>query len=246
MKQTKQVLGLPVMGMKEGKTQGIAVDFLIDADAKRVRYVILKNEIGYGFRVLAIEDVKGIGTNYIMTSSIENVKVLYSCPDLLKEMETALYGSDLLGAKVLSVVGNILPEVREISFDEQSGNIENLILANGQEYLASVIATLAKDVVFLDIIDQEPEEEFYFEPESPAVEAEAEEAVIEEEKEEAPVELSAYAKAQREFLLGHMVNFDIMDNTGKVVIPQGTEVTEEVIALAEKLDLTADLTLNID
>lgn len=243
MKQTKQVLGLPVMGMKEGTTQGIAVDFMVDADAKRIRYIILKNEIGYGFRVIAIEDVKGIGTNYIMTSTVDNAKKLYECPDLLKEMETALYGSDLLGAKVLSVVGNILPEVREFTFDEQTGNIENLILANGKDYLASVIATLARDVVFLDITDQQPEEDYFFEQ----TEAEViEEAPVVEAVEEEPVQLSAYAMAQREFLLGHTVNFDIVDSTGKVVIAQGTVVTDEVIAYAERMDVSADLALNVD
>lgn len=247
MKQTKQVLGLPVMGMKEGMTQGIAVDFMVDAEAKRIRYVILKNEVGYGFRVLAIEDVKGIGTNYIMTDTVENAKKLYECPDLLKEMESALFGSDMLGAKVLSVVGNILPEVREFTFDEQTGNIENLILANGKDYLASVIATLARDVVFLDIADQEPEDEYYFENAEEAKIVDETPVVEEpEEKKEEPVQLSAYAMAQREFLLGHTVNFDIVDSTGKVVIPQGTVVTDEVIAYAEKMDVSADLALNVD
>ena len=84
MKQTKQVLGLPVMGMKEGVTQGIAVDFVIDAEAKKVRYIILKNEIGYGFRVLAVEDIAGIGTDYIMTSTVQNVKKLFDSPSFCK------------------------------------------------------------------------------------------------------------------------------------------------------------------
>ncbi|MBQ9949809.1 MAG: hypothetical protein IJO93_03705 [Clostridia bacterium] len=245
MKQTKQVLGLPVMGMKEGMTQGIAVDFMVDPEAKRIRYIILKNEIGYGFRVIAIEDVKGIGTNYIMTTTVDNAKKLYECPDLLKEMESALFGSDLLGAKVLSVVGNILPEVREFTFDEQTGNIESLILANGKDYAASVIATLARDVVFLDIVDQQPEEEYFFEKPEEVVAA-VEEVVEEVVEEEQPVQLSAYAMAQREFLLGHTVNFDIVDSTGKVVIAQGTVVTDEVIAYAEKMDVSADLALNVD
>ena len=245
MKQTKQVLGLPVMGMKEGMTQGIAVDFMVDPEAKRIRYIILKNEIGYGFRVIAIEDVKGIGTNYIMTTTVDNAKKLYECPDLLKEMESALFGSDLLGAKVLSVVGNILPEVREFTFDEQTGNIESLILANGKDYAASVIATLARDVVFLDIVDQQPEEEYFFEKPEEVVAA-VEEVVEEVVEEEQPVQLSAYAMTQREFLLGHTVNFDIVDSTGKVVIAQGTVVTDEVIAYAEKMDVSADLALNVD
>ncbi|HHT86068.1 MAG TPA: hypothetical protein GXZ61_00145 [Clostridiales bacterium] len=261
MKQTKQVLGLPVMGMKEGVTQGIAVDFVIDAEAKKVRYIILKNEIGYGFRVLAVEDIAGIGTDYIMTSTVQNVKKLFDSPELLQEMEAALYGSDILGAKVLSVVGNVLPNVKEMVFDEKTGDIDSLILANGKDYLASVIATLARDVVFLDIMEQ-PDPDFYFEPEVEAVEetkleevkpveakpAEVKAEAVEEKAEEAPEkpELSAYAKAQREFLLGHKVVLDIIDKHGKVVIAQGTVVTDEVIEYAEKMDVSADLALNVD
>ena len=134
-----------------------------------MRYIILKNEIGYGFRVLAVEDIAGIGTDYIMTSTVQNVKKLFDSPELLQEMEAALYGSDILGAKVLSVVGNVLPNVKEMVFDEKTGDIDSLILANGKDYLASVIATLARDVVFLDIMEQ-PDPDFYFEPEVEAVE----------------------------------------------------------------------------
>ncbi|MEG1560485.1 MAG: hypothetical protein RRY79_06830 [Clostridia bacterium] len=247
MKQTKQVLGLPVMGMKEGKTQGIAVDFMVDPEAKRVRYIILKNEHGYGFRALAVEDIKGVGSDYIMTSTTENVKKLFSCPELLSEMETGLYASDLLGAKVLSIIGNVMPNVKEFTFDEKAGGIDTLILANGKECLASVIATLSNDVVFLDIID-EPETEVYIDPISVIDVAPVREepvAVV------APVvekkaELSAYALAQREFLLNHTVILDIVDKTGKVVIPEGTVVTDEVIAYAEKMDVSADLALNVD
>lgn len=243
MKQTKQVLGLPVMGMKEGLTQGIAVDFMVDPEAKRVRYIILKNEIGYGFRALAVEDVAGIGTDYIMTSTIDNAKKLFDCPELLHEMENALYGSDLLGAKVLSVVGNVMPNVKEFTYDEKTGNIESLILANGKDYLASVIATLARDVVFLDIME-EPDPDFYFEPEVTIDEPKVEEVIPEPE----PVkhELSAYAQAQRDFLLGHTVVLDIVDKNGKVVIAQGTVVTDDVIEYAEKMDVSADLALNVD
>lgn len=243
MKKTKQILGLPVMGMKEGKTRGIATDFLIDADAKRIRYILLNNERNAQTRVLAIEDVKGIGANYIMTESIENAKGLFECPDVCQEMETtALYGNELLSARVLSVVGNILPEVREFVFDEKTGNIETLILANGQEHPASIIATLARDIVFLDIADQ-PEETF-FEPEAEV--EEPKEAEEEPAKEEEVVIQSAYAMAQREFLLGHVVNFDITDAAGNVIIPQGTVVTDAVIALAERNDVSADLALNVD
>lgn len=261
MKQTKQVLGLPVMGMKEGLTQGIAVDFMVDPEAKRVRYIILKNEIGYGFRALAVEDVAGIGTDYIMTSTIDNAKKLFDCPELLHEMESALYGSDLLGAKVLSVVGNVMPNVKEFTYDEKTGNIESLILANGKDYLASVIATLARDVVFLDIME-EPDPDFYFEPEVTIDEPKVEEParivpepvvapvapvapVVAPEPEKKP-ELSAYAQAQRDFLLGHTVILDIVDRNGKVVIAQGTVVTDDVIEYAERMDVSADLALNVD
>lgn len=263
MKQTKQVLGLPVMGMKEGLTQGIAVDFMVDPEAKRVRYIILKNEIGYGFRALAVEDVAGIGTDYIMTATVDNAKKLFDCPELLQEMENALYGSDLLGAKVLSVVGNVMPNVKEFTYDEKTGNIESLILANGKDYLASVIATLARDVVFLDIME-EPDPDFYFEPEVTIDEPKVEEPVVAPVAPVAPVaapvapvapvmpeperkpELSAYAQAQRDFLLGHTVILDIVDRSGKVVIAQGTVVTDDVIEYAERMDVSADLALNVD
>ena len=42
MKKTTQLLGLPIMGIKEGMQKGIVTDFMIDANTKKVKYLILR------------------------------------------------------------------------------------------------------------------------------------------------------------------------------------------------------------
>ena len=77
MKKSSETLGLKVMGIKEGLENGTAQDLMIDASKRTVEYLILKDNSGYGFRAIATKDILGIGTDYIMTPTIENAKKIY-------------------------------------------------------------------------------------------------------------------------------------------------------------------------
>lgn len=262
MKQTNQVLGLPIMGMKEGLTKGIVVDFLIDATQKKVLHLIVKSTKGYSFQMLAIEDVLGIGADYIMTSSIENAKSIFSSPDLLQALENGSYGSDLLQASALSTSGNVMANVTEFSFDEKTGNLTTVYLEDGSEYPSTSISVLSRDIVFFDsdyLSNLEKEAADLAAAEQAAAEqaaaelAAAEQAAAEQAaaaaaeaaKEAEMPELTIFQQAQRAFLIGHNVTADISKD-GKVVIAAGTTVTEETVQLAEQLDLSTELALNVD
>ena len=76
MKKTTQLLGLPIMGIKEGMQKGIVTDFMIDANTKKVMYLILREGKSYFFSVVKVEDIFGVGENFVTTPTIENIKAL--------------------------------------------------------------------------------------------------------------------------------------------------------------------------
>ena len=61
MKRASEVLGLKVLGIREGMENGSAQDFMIDPQTRKVEYLVLKTNNGYGFNALRISDVMGIG-----------------------------------------------------------------------------------------------------------------------------------------------------------------------------------------
>lgn len=147
MKKSSEVLGLTMIGIKEGTENGIAQDFMIDAASKLVKYLILKSASGYGFKVMKVTDIQGIGADYIMAPSVNNAVNIYESKNLMEEIEKGFF---ILGATVLSSNGDIIGVVTDFTFDKNTGQMGEIILDNGSEYNADKIATLAGKMVFID------------------------------------------------------------------------------------------------
>lgn len=147
MKKSSEVLGLKVMGIREGRESGIVQDIMINAGAKSAEYLILKNSAGYEFRAINLGDVVGIGVNYVVTGTVENAKKLYESAEILKVIEKGFF---MLGSTVLSSAGNILGTVKDFSFEEKTGSLNTIYLDNGAEFAIAQVASLAGNVVFID------------------------------------------------------------------------------------------------
>ncbi len=216
MKKSTEVLGLKVMGIKEGRDKGIIQDIVINAAEKSVDYLILKDSRGYGFYGINFKDVLGMGADYAITATIENVKKIYESKELLEVTEKGFY---LLGATALSSVGDIIGEVSDFSFNPKSGAIEKLLLSNGNEFLSDKIAALAGNTAFLNLGDAEfaPEESAYSEIEEDSI----------------------------RFLLGKAVKTAVTSEDGKFTVSAGTELTQEILKQAAAHDALLTLTLNV-
>ncbi len=294
MKKSSEVLGLRMMGIREGMENGIAQDFMIDTDSKLVKYLILKSSTGYGFRVMNVTDVQAIGADYIISESIDNAINIYESKEIMEEIEKGFF---ILGTTVLSSSGDIIGTVSDFSFDEKSGQMDVIMLDDGNEFAADKIATLAGKMVFVDPsgksiaqmaemnaaaaapaadetpvmeeLDPEPVAEAQSEPEPDPVVEEPEEIVEEviieevveeivipepEPEEEAqpepvveaePEEKSALETESMAFLLGKTVKSEVVSDDGMFRLEPGTELTQEIINLADKHDAILTLTLSV-
>jgi|GEM_PF-6674011 len=216
MKKLTEVLGLRVMGIKEGRDKGIINDVVINASEKRVDILILKDSRGYGFYGLAFGEVLGIGADYAITASIEKIKKLYESKELLEVTEKGFY---LQGATALSSAGDILGTVSDFGFTPKTGAIEKLYLENGAEFSADKIAVLAGNTVFLNLGDD------VFTPAEP--------------------KLSDIEESSVKFLLGKTVKTAVTSDDGAFTAEEGTVLTEDILAEAARHDALLTLTLNI-
>lgn len=285
MKKSSEVLGLRMIGIKEGMENGIAQDFMIDTSTKLVKYLILKSSSGYGFRVMNVTDVQAIGSDYIITNTVDNAINIYESKEIMEEIEKGFF---ILGTTVLSSSGDIIGTVSDFSFDEKTGQMDVVIMDDGNEFSADKIATLAGKMVFIDptgqnldladapVLQEEivvetdfeaPVEEVvaetYMEESAPVAE---EPMVMEEVVEEAVMELEPEPVAEAEpepiqepveeeksalelesmaFLLGKTVKSEVVSDDGMFRLEPGTELTQEIINLADKHDAILTLTLSV-
>ena len=135
MKRASEVLGLKVLGIREGMENGSAQDFMIDPQTRKVEYLVLKTNNGYGFNALRISDVMGIGADYIMTQTVENAKKMYESTEVLEVIERGFF---MLGTTVLASTGDMVGKVEDFSFEEKT------------EFEGSKIVTMAGKMVFVD------------------------------------------------------------------------------------------------
>lgn len=215
MKKSTDVLGLKVIGIKEGTDKGVIQDIVIDAQGKKVSHLILKDSRGYGFYGLAFADILGIGADYAITPTIGNVKKLYESKELLEVIEKGFY---LLGATALSSGGDIIGEVKDFGFSPKTGALEKLMLDNGAEYLANKIEALAGSTVFLNLSETD------FEPMQPGEGIDADSI---------------------RFLLNKTLKSDVVSEDGEFVAEAGLLLSEEVLREAGKHDALLILTLNV-
>ena len=216
MKKSTEVLGLKVMGIKEGCDKGVIADIVINAQAKKADYLILKDSRGYGFYGMNFSDLLGIGADYAVTASIGNIKKLYESKELLEAAEKGFY---LMGATVLSSAGNIIGAVKDFSLDAKTGALDKVYLDNGMEFFADKILSLAGSTVFLALENEE------FAPAQPS--------------------LSEIEESSVKFLLGKTVTSDVVSDDNAYTVMAGTELTQDVLNEAARHDLLLTLTLNV-
>jgi uncharacterized protein YrrD len=139
VKKGLQVVGMPVMGIKEGVRCGIAKGFVIDAQTKKINAMILKGDKNeFDLRLIRTSDIMNIGKDFIMTRSIENVKDVSNAGAMIM----------LFGMNCVSSMGDVIGSVKDFSF-EATGEILSLVIDSGAEIDGSEIVTVSSDFIFL-------------------------------------------------------------------------------------------------
>lgn len=140
MKKGLQIIGMPVMGVKEGIECGITKGFVVDAQSKKISSLILKGDKNeFDLRMLKMGDILNIGKDFIVTKTAKNVKDMG-------------YGGDLiviLGMKCVSGTGDVIGNVKDFDFDEKTGEITSLQIDSGAEINGKEILTISNEFMFL-------------------------------------------------------------------------------------------------
>ncbi len=141
MKSSSQVIGLPLMGVKEGKECGAIQNIVVDPQTKKIKSVILrgsKNE--YDFRELKLSNIMGIGKDYIITQSVDNAT----------SIDRSDSGISLINTKCISSSGDVLGSIKDFSFDEKTGDILSVQIDTGVEIPGKNVLSLSNNLMFID------------------------------------------------------------------------------------------------
>ena len=148
MKNTKEVVGLPFLCIKEGLQKGTVSELIIDPASKAVMFMMVDTgKSCFGYEVVALSDVEGVGSSLVTCRSTELLSPLFENADAMALAYTA---SDFIGSRVVSLAGEIIGDIVEFAFDEKSGGITSLDLSDGASLDGSALVTLTSGNVFVD------------------------------------------------------------------------------------------------
>lgn len=263
MERLSRVMGLRVLGIKEGVECGQISEFVVDQESKMIKFVVLDSGKGcFGLQVLPIEAVSGMGQDFTTTATAETVTNVWETEEAMK---LAFSDADIINARVVSSTGDVLGKIVDFEFAPESGEIETYVMEDGTEIGKRSIFTLSRGTVFVDkTIMDEPDEPVYeapameAAPAAPAAEYVAPEATEEpvadtavaaepeagEESEE--VARSYFNKRRTEFLTGKTVKQDILDNDGNVLVAKDTIVDDAVLEAVTEADKMVELTMSVN
>jgi uncharacterized protein YrrD len=131
MKRANDIIKLPVISILEGEELGIVEDLLIDADNGKVEFLVVNDSEWYmGAKLIAFEDVKGIGVDVITTEKKQTLKPFSECQ---AAMDYAKRGIRIIGTKAYTETGVYMGVIDEIIVDEKNGVIYGCDLIRDKE-----------------------------------------------------------------------------------------------------------------
>ncbi|MFZ5975187.1 MAG: PRC-barrel domain-containing protein [Bacillota bacterium] len=218
MNSASTVSKLSIVSINEGEQVAVVKSLLVNRISKQVEYLSVVHSVSDALpALLSFKDITGIGKDYIVIKSADDIKKANDDKSLAAVADECLL---LTGISVLSSSGNIIGTITDYMIDEKSGKIEKLLLNDGQEVDGRTLLTLSAKFVLVDV-DGETDDDADTE-----VETGLDEGSI-------------------AFLLGKTMNTDITSEDGAFSITKGTVLTQELIDKAAKHDVLLQMTMGV-
>lgn len=214
MRKLSEIAQLPVMEILNGKIVGKVRDIVVNPDTKEA-LMVMDEGVFSDFHILQKGDVQGIGRDFIMIKTKQAIQSSRENPELAKAL-TEYYS--IMGLLVITADGNIVSKIEDVSIDEQSWQIMEIMLEDGKVYQKGQLLSMSEKYVF--------------------VQGEAVEEVVEEEE---VVEAS-----EEDYLVGMVVQEDVTGADEEVLFAKGTVLTKEMVAEAKEKEVLAELIMNAE
>ncbi|MED0671967.1 PRC-barrel domain-containing protein [Aneurinibacillus aneurinilyticus] len=241
MRQSQQLIGMPIISIMDGKEIGKVKSLLVNPESGKVEFLVIHNERWtLGVKVLPFRQVQGLGDYAVMTES-ESAVIDLSEDTLANELKTK--GVSIIGNRVITAAGQFLGEVVEYYVNAESGKVEGCVIekeSNDQQVLnAEFVITMGKEIL---IVKKESVENLINKSEFDRM------SVPQANQEEvARVDKPLIFSKDTVNITGKRVTADVYDENGDVIVPEGEVVTEDIVERVKRIgrNKLVELTLKI-
>ncbi len=151
----KEIRGMPVVSVAEGKELGKVDALLVDVDAGKVRWLQLGKGGFFGeTRVIPVDAVQAIGENAI---TVDSETSAVRIDEVAEAQEMSRDKRRIVGNRVLTNKGRLLGEIRDYEVDDETFQITRYEVGKGdllgtrsQTAIAGYVLTIGPDAVLVD------------------------------------------------------------------------------------------------
>ncbi|MED4779224.1 PRC-barrel domain-containing protein [Brevibacillus choshinensis] len=227
MKQSKEVLGKPIISIFAGKEIGKVKNFVINPDLRSIEFIIVQNDQwDFGIKAVPFKLVEGLG-DYAVT--IDSESAVIDLADIPIANELLSKNIQIKGTRIISRKGHHLGQISEYYFDPETGKILGCILDKPDSPSVlpeAAVITFGKEItVISDEGDQPLVSDEAFRNEKIETEPEAvEETMIAQESVS-----SAVDELDLEELIGKTLSANLYDPSGELIAAEGSVITAEIV-----------------
>lgn len=161
MRTTRDLTGLAVIDIRDGKKLGTVGDTVVSPDDGRLLGFVIKSGglLNNDESVVEIDDVRSIGADAI---TVEGDEIIHGAEATNEAFQDARSGDRaLIGRKVVTQGGSLLGQVADVVISEEERRVTGLLLGGGifekgDALPADRIASVGPDVVVVTDEQAEP------------------------------------------------------------------------------------------
>lgn len=264
MKDTKQILGFPIISISDGNKIGTVKSLIVNAEHRSVDFLGIQNEDWQvSERVVPYKKVIGVG-DFAVT--IENSNCIIDLSEIPTANDLATKKIKIIGSKVMTRKGELLGETIEYYIDEDNGKIMGLSINDAQaEFVLSIelVHTLGRDITVVDeeAKNQRLDRSEQLDPANQNTQSNTDivedilEDIVEEqpivelnqEEEEEESDFLSFKEMQVDILKGKAVSKDIYNPMGELIVSKGTVLDRDTLIKIQEgyPAILVDLAMNI-
>ena len=237
MKKIEDIIGLPVVDIREGSEIGTVKKVVINPIEGSIAALVIDDGTWYlGAKLLPFTEIAGLGESAITIISSDSILTVENAPALEQLLRTDV---TIIGTKVLTKAGHFEGTVKEILIDK-TGKITVCEIEELNGEISTIptqrVLTFGKKVL---LIADESEVNTATDPEVIAAPAAVEKEATNDDS------AKKFDEKQRKYLLGKQASRRIETDNGVLIVEQGGEINDEVLQKAKLAGKFVELSMNI-
>lgn len=238
MKQSKEILGKPIISIRNGKEIGKVKNFVINPDMRSIEFLIVQNDQwDFGIKAIPFKLVEGLG-DYAVTIDTEGSVIDLADIPIANDLLTK--NIQIKGTRIISKKGHFLGQIGEYYFSQGSGKILGCVVEQSDEeplvLLEENVITFGKEIT---VVTEDAEK--YLVKEETFRSVYAAKAMPQGNEDEAAA--TSEMAAELDELVGKLITANLYDEQGNLLLAEGEEITQDLVNRVKRLDRNKALEL---